>query len=307
MTVTNTTYQKYMFGAADDGERRTFQHNLFKADFVKRIEYLLKEYGLETKLETALANGKKLRILDLGCAEGLFLHDMAEVLEKKGLLKAAELIGIDRDVDMINLAEQLSTLSTPPRPYLNFYVHDVTEPLESSIELRYKGVAKFDFIFALSLVQHLPNARQHLEAIYRTLKPGGVLYLRDAVMEEGENGWISSHPILRPFGFALNSFVRSLNDGLDVSVEEANWLREIGAEQVQTIPVKYVIGGNTPHGMQMLRNSVMLVRNSGAALIAQGKFTPAQFDGIMNTLFKELTPESAGQQTWLETLARKAD
>lgn len=305
MSAGKTAYQEYMFGAVDDGDRRTFQHNIFKSNFVERINYLLDEYGLAQRLETARANGQKLRILDLGCAEGLFLHDVAEVLETRGLLSAAELIGIDREVNSIMLAEQLSKLSEPPRPYLNFYVHDATEPLEGSIGLRHKGIARFDFIFALSLIQHLPEAPRHLEAIYQTLKPGGVLYLRDAVMEEGERGWKSGHPVLAPFGAALNNFVRSLNNGLDVSVEEAGWLREIGAERVQAIPLVYPVGGKTPVGMQMLRNSVMLVRNTGASLIDQGKLSAGQFEKIMDTLFRELSPESMGQQTWMETFACK--
>jgi 2-polyprenyl-3-methyl-5-hydroxy-6-metoxy-1,4-benzoquinol methylase len=305
MSLDTTTYKEYLFGVADDGERRTIQHSIFRPDYISQIEKVLDEYGLATRLEEALKTGKKLRFLDLGCAEGMFLHDLAEVLERRGLLAAAELNGIDRDEATIELAEQFALASNPPRPYLTFYTYDLTQPLTGCRGLSRKGEARFDFISGISFMAHLSNSRNHLENFYQALKPGGVIFLRDTVLEEGGKGWISSHPVLIPFGYALNNFLRNLNNGLDISVEQARWLEELGAEKVEETHRAYPVGGTTQLGMRMLRNTVMLVRNSGASLTASKMLTQAQFDHMIDTLFRELGPDSRGQQSWIEVIARK--
>jgi hypothetical protein len=65
------------------------------------------------------------------------------------------------------------------------------------------------------------------------------------------------------------------------------------------------MGGQSVTGMQMLRRLVMLIRNSGPMLVSRGAMTQAQCDELMATLYRELTPEIRGQETWIDTLARK--
>jgi hypothetical protein len=103
----------------------------------------------------------------------------------------------------------------------------------------------------------------------------------------------------------FTGFLLSINKGAKVANEEAGWLREMGAADVTSFPVDFPMGGQSVTGMQMLRRLVMLIRNSGPMLVSRGAMTQAQFDELMATLYRELTPEIRGQETWIDTLARK--
>ena|SRR5438105_4647772 len=76
--------QQYIFSKSDDRERLSLQHATFKPNFVHILEQLLNEYGLaEQLLRQAAANpGERVgHVLEIGCGEGLYLHDVAEVFE----------------------------------------------------------------------------------------------------------------------------------------------------------------------------------------------------------------------------------
>jgi len=305
MSYSPEELQVYLFAAAEDGDRLVIQHNIFKAGFLKILEQVLEQYGLANRLEAARAAKTKLRILDIGCAEGLYLHDVAEVLEARGLLEAAQFNGIDLNVGAISTAEEFCQQSNPPRPYLNFYVHDASMPLEDCLGLRQEGKTEFDFIYLNATLEHLHNARQHLARFYQALKPGGVIYLWDAVTEESEEGWQAPHPLLTPLAHQFNRLIMEANQGLMVCRETAGWLTEMGAEQVQATNLAQPIGGTTPGGRQMLRNSVMMVRNGLPQMVSRGIMSQAQADELMATLHRDLSPASSGYQSWVSTLARK--
>lgn len=300
-------FREYIFEASHDRERLVLQHEINKPSVSRIMERVLDEYGLAERLQTAKTNGTKLRVLDVGCGEGLFLHDLAELLETRGLLDAATLIGIDIDMAAIDTAHEFRVLTKPPRPYLNFYVHDVTRPLEECPELRSveDGQTQFDFIFAIFVTEHLPEARQQVEKLYHALKPGGIIYLRDFLLDEGENGWTSVHPAITPLNRAYCNYLLNLNKGTIVAREQANWLKEVGASQVQALPDLLLVRGDTEFGRKQLRNVVMITRNSGPQLISRGAMTQAEFEQLMNLLFQELGPHSRGQVTHIDTLARK--
>lgn len=309
MSVLNVAYKSYIFAEVDDRQRLMVQHEAFQPGFMALMEQVLDEYGLAGRLAAAKRSGDRVRILDLGCAEGLFLHDLAAVLEKRGLLEAAELNGIDIDRIAIATAEDFSKASRPPRPYLNFFVHDATQPLTDCIALRRNGLAQFDFIYALDTTVHLPNARQHIERLYSSLKPGGVIYLHSAVMEETPQpyGWTCLHPLLDSYSRALFATIAAINPGISVAAEQAAWLVALGAQQVQSEPDLVEIGGETKRGMDMMRNGIMLLRNVAPVLIAQGVISRPQFEFMMATLYRELNRASRAYITYFDTLARRPE
>lgn len=297
------TYRNYIFAKSDDGRRMFVDHELFQARFSCFVEQILNEYGLETALKTALTNHSKVHILDFGCGEGLYLHDVAAVLEARGLLAAADLNGIDLNEVSIATAEAFSQIATPPRPYLNFYLHNGLKPLEECAGLRSHNATRFDFIFAHQVIEYLPKARSVVERLYQSLKPGGSLFLRSLVLEQSERGWTSWHPsVSQIFGLSVS---RTANPGIEVAYEQAEWLRQIGAAQVQQIVDAQIVGGQTKAGMQLLRACTMAIRNMKPYLASTGKLTEAQFDKAFDDLFQNTGPKLQGKMTFVDTLARK--
>ncbi len=300
-----TTFQEYVFGEVDDTARLTLQHTIFKPSFISAVDTILDKYGLANRLQLALSSGHKIRILDAGCGEGLYLYDLAEILHKRNLLAAADLNGIDVDTKAIVNADQLGGVLNLPYPSPNFYVWDVTQPLDDCLGLRQEGEVTFDLIFGISLMTHLSGAREYLEKLYSFLKPGGIIYLRDVELDIEVAASRTPHPALLPFSLMLINLLLGINKGIKVSQEQAGWLKEMGADEVEAYPVNFQIGGESTTGMQMLRRLVMLFRNTAPMLISRGFMTQAQFDQTMATVYRELSPASQGQETWIDTLARK--
>jgi SAM-dependent methyltransferase len=304
-------YSAYIFGATDDRERLMVQHTCFQSGFLQIFQQeLLPNYGLMVRLEAAKTNGQKVRILDIGCGEGLFLHDIASILETSGFLEVVEFYGFDRNVEAIATAEAYSKISNPPRPNFNFYVWDATRPLEECEALRLdfgSGVPlTFDFIYATMVMEHIPNLYEHLKRYYlESLKSGGVLYLRDAVVGEGPSGWLVPHPAMQPvFSFGAEHLL-AVNEGIEITEYMSVWLKEWGATQVVARPDVLPIGGSSQLGLNVLRNMLMIFRNIGPLLVKLGRLSQAQYEEALQILNRELGPHLQGQWTLVDTLARK--
>jgi 2-polyprenyl-3-methyl-5-hydroxy-6-metoxy-1,4-benzoquinol methylase len=292
--------------AVSDIKRLESVHQLYQPVFLKVVRKVLNTYGLGENLKQAKATGQKVHILDVGCAEGLYLHDVAQVLEEQQLLEAADLLGIDIDPNAIAVAEEYSRLSRPPRPYLHFYVHDATQPFEDAMAFKAFGHTRFDFIYCIYTLELLPNARQQLERLYNALNPGGTIYLHSQAIKKGPEGWLSPHPSLEIFDQWMFDNIASINPGLDVSYQAADWLSEMGAIQLSSRPVTLHFGGDTDQGRKFLRHAILFIRNSLApAMIEKGVLTQNQFDNLWATFSKELGPHLQGQTTLVNTFARK--
>jgi len=306
MSITKTQYRDYIMGMVDDRQRQERAHRHLKAGFVRAVQQVLDEYELVEQLKAAKSGERlRLKILDVGCGEGLYLHDLAEVLEERDLLQAGTFYGTDINQGMIETAIEYARLSKPPRPYLNFYVHDIRQPFETQGGLFVDRQPYFDFIFARSVLSFLPHSQENLTRLYAALAPGGVLYLRDIVWQQGEEGWLSPHPALTPIlemGFGL---LEALNYGVQVASATADWLRQTGASLVQAIPDRMVLGGTSKPGMENLGDYVMSIRNAFPVHIAAGRLSQAEADRLMSMLYRELGPQCQGQQLYIETLARK--
>ena len=303
--VTTEWFRQNLFSQADDRERQSVQHQAFKPSFVAAFEHILQDYDLAQQFGTAKLIGEKLNVLEIGCGEGLYLHDIAAAIETHGLIKAVNLIGIDVKVAAISTAEEFCKLSNPPRPYLNFLVEDFARPLDEATSLRMIGGNVFDFIYGLLKLENLPDPRQHLLNWYGALRPGGSLYMRTMVTHKGSDGWLSIHPALEKLGQIGMNFVVASHDGADLPVETSTWLKEAGAEQVETRLVILPTGGNTQIGVLMARNSLMIVRNMAPLLIKKGLITQQYFEEVMASLYQNASPNMVGQMAFVDISARK--
>jgi SAM-dependent methyltransferase len=304
---TQTEYLTYILADVNDSDRLAVQHSCFKPSFMQTLQHILTHYGLGDRLQAGLTQAAKISILDVGCGEGLQLHDVAALLDSRGELAAATFYGIDNNVQAIATAEGFSKVSKPPRPYLNFYVHDVMQPLVDCLGLRMDmdGTPTFDLIYVSMLLEHLPGVSQLLTKFYSYLKPGGLLYIRDTVLLGAAEFNQMVHPALIPFHQAIKDHAARLNKGQDVALETANWLRLLEPQQVEALPIRIPIGGTSEIGKMMLRNTILALRVGLPLFVKFGVIGAEQGEQMMATMFRELGPHLEGYLTLIDTIAQK--
>jgi SAM-dependent methyltransferase len=304
----NLNLAQFRFEELDSQERTIIGYKTVRTAFLQTVEQILdsKEYQFAARLKEAAGAGKKLRVMDIGCSEGLFLHELAAILEARRLLGAVELNGLDDNPVAIETAESYALVSTPPRPYLHFYLHDATLPFEECLELRHEAKLDYDLLLVLAVLELLPDAKTHLARFYNSLKPGGIIYLRLTVTRYGEDGTILPHPLLEPFGQTIMRALGQVNPGVEVAFQVEDWLRELGASQIKVNELKIPIGGTSEVGRQCFRLFLYLIKNTASLMIRSGQMTQTKYDQIMQTVYQELTPEAHGQIINFQVLAKKS-
>jgi 2-polyprenyl-3-methyl-5-hydroxy-6-metoxy-1,4-benzoquinol methylase len=323
---TTQTYQEYVLSGTNDRDRLMIQHDIYKPAVVNVFQQILLEYGLLHKLQQAKAlkmagmvNYPKVRILDFGCGEGLYLYDLADLLEAHDLIDVVELIGVDMDSTAISTAIEFCKISEPPRPYIKFVNRDLLLPFQGEAVTANTNTTTttYDFIFAILVVEHLAEAQHQVQRIYQhLLKPDGVIFLRDTIVQlapfgtKAEDqakieGWTLPHPAMYPIYQQMTGFLRGKNPGIEIATASAQWFKELGATEVTAQRSYVVSGGSTAEGMGMLRNLVMGIRNGAPFLISRGLLSQAQYDETMRELFADLNAYSQGYIIPIDTVAHK--
>ena len=308
MPTTQKTLSNYLFGEVSDQERLGFQHKSLQPVVTPVFEQMLDQYGLGQKLAAAKTAGQHEVMFDIGCGEGLYLHDLAALLEQRDYVSGADLNGLDLNPTVLEIAEEFKLVSKPPRPYLNFYLHDLLQPFESNTSLNWQSKTRdFALIYAIFVIEHLPNPRQHVLDLYERLEPGGFMYLLDCIYKEGEDGWIAPHRITVPLFEVITKMMLRISDGIQVGVEQGNWLREAGANVLEQKSYCLEASSKNEHTLATMRNYLHLSLNASASLVAKGMYSQEQAENIQATLFKELSLSSVGQLTVWSTLVQKPE
>ncbi|MEI6673572.1 MAG: class I SAM-dependent methyltransferase [Verrucomicrobiota bacterium] len=113
------------------------------------------------------------RVVGIDCdviAQGFDVRSYATMLKTNGLRRTAKtiirkMLGVDR-CHRLELTRRLGVLTLPRLPVLQMDACQMDFPDES-----------FDVIYCNSVFHHLPQPETALNAISRTLKPGGVAYI----------------------------------------------------------------------------------------------------------------------------------
>ena len=296
--------QEYLYKVIDEDQRNQLQHLVLRPTIEKVLAAMLENYGLRPRLEAAKASGSQVLILEAGSGSGNFLRDFADLLQTQGLLAAADINGLDIDIGYLGQAEELNR-QNPAWANIHYYHHNITVPLEQNMSLSMEKKLQLDCICATVLLQYLPNARQHLERLYDYLKPGGIIYMCDSYMAyEGAKAWQAPNPTIEQFGIIATKLVRDMNGGKIIAEETAGWLREMGAEQVQSIDDLIEADGCNPRSIEALRYYISIVRAVSPLLLKLGLINQAQYDAFLSSVF-EINKASKARLPFIHTIARK--
>ena len=154
-----------------------------------------------------LSKGSADNILEIGCGQGAGARIIYD------LFSPQRYVGIDLDPRMIERAERKSGAL----PGATFIEGDVTN-------LEFQN-ATFDLVVDFGIVHHVPNWRDALAEVHRTLRPGGEFLFEDLPVETWERGIgipfkrIADHPYDEMF--RKQEFVDELQAlGFDVETHE---------------------------------------------------------------------------------------
>jgi ubiquinone/menaquinone biosynthesis C-methylase UbiE len=103
-----------------------------------------------------------MRVLDLGCGGGAVTLKIAALVGAEG-----EVVGIDLAPSILRLAQQEADGSKLPVTFRHLDAEELDE------------VAVYDFAYSRYLLSHLRQPERALEAMVRTLRPGGLLAVED--------------------------------------------------------------------------------------------------------------------------------
>lgn len=131
---------------------------------------------------------KKTEILDIGCAEGLFLKRLGEKIDSK------HLYGVD--------------ISEKAIDHLNTYYNNISGYVEDFHNLSFSNKS-FDIITCNHTLEHSPNPEQVLSEIYRLLKKNGIVLIEVPIEgKEKEVGKGGGHYC----SFTDDSFIELVNE-----------------------------------------------------------------------------------------------
>jgi len=147
-------------------------------EFRRLEEQALFFWRRERELLRAAGLSPTMRVLDVGCGQGVIADRIARELVPDG-----EVVGVEPDPDLRRVGEALAT-QNPRLTVIPGDIYNLDLPADS-----------FDFAYARLVFQHLEKPVEALRQIHRVLRPGGI-----AVIPDVDNGWLTLQP--EPPGFS---------------------------------------------------------------------------------------------------------
>lgn len=163
------------------------------------LYYFHRMFGIAKLLDMS-GNGKKGRILELGCGVGITTGFIASKFRE------AKIVAIDYE-SQIELARKSKL------PNVRFLAGVATK-------LQFKG-NYFDAVFESFAFHHIPDYEKAIEEAYRVLKPGGKFWIIDFALKS-----LPFHRLVafEPVHFTKDGFVRKLKNKGFVVTKDAGCL-----------------------------------------------------------------------------------
>lgn len=183
--------------------------------------------------EALLLSGLKpgARVLDAGCGPGGITQLIAELVGASG-----QVVGLDLSEERLAEARRLN-----PHPHVSFVRSDVRRMDVPD--------ASFDYTWCQYVLQYLPDWRETLTGLTRTLRPGGKL-----VISEFDGFGLLNWPFPEALHAWCQRFIDALLSatGFDIHIGRKVFteMRRLGLTQVRThLLPQYVIGGEASEVM----------------------------------------------------------
>src|SRR5437868_3691817 len=120
----DTSTRTYLYSVVNEEQRNVLQHNAIRPTVFKLLAEILENYGLRQRLEAALQSNSQVQILEAGSGSGSFLRDFADFLNEQHLLEAANLNGVDLNLEYVISAEKQNHQKSAWAK-INYYQHDI--------------------------------------------------------------------------------------------------------------------------------------------------------------------------------------
>jgi len=127
----------------DESQKQNFYYKYRYSKILAGLEYVL-----------SFCKGDKLKVLDIGCADGHILNWFRKVRTHD-----VETYGVDLNEDAIRKARSQG--------------HTVYAGRFEDVEI---PEGQFDFVWASHVIEHVPDPKAFTEKVYRLLKPGGIFW-----------------------------------------------------------------------------------------------------------------------------------
>ncbi len=153
-------------------------------------------------------------LLDVGCGPGTITVDLA------ALVAPGRVVGIDRSADVVDDADALAHMRE---------ASNLTVSTGDVYTLELDGAA-FDVVHAHQVLQHLSDPVAALREMRRTLRPGGLVAVRDA--DYGAFVWSPEDPLLTRWVELYHQVTARNRAEADAGRHLPGWVRAAGFEDL---------------------------------------------------------------------------
>ena len=295
MTTENTASPGYILESQSytDRERLMILHECMRGGRDEALADAERDYGL--------GKGGRVRMLDVGSGEALYLFELAR--EKR--YPSFEGWGIDRDAEAMETARSFADLAAIDG--LHFAAHDANQPFTEIAGLfGADGTQLFDVTMAVFVLMHIRDHAKTMKYMYEATKPGGVIIAMDT--PSAAEAWQHPHPSLTAVMEPTMALVRMSAGGVSVADNHKTLLREAGFVDIRTQSKMMPLGGPTPLGKKSLEAVLMGAKNARSAVVDRFKMAKGdEYDEHLRRMWHETTPAMVGAIHVRVTLARKPD
>lgn len=276
------THSNYFFERnADDRQRLAQQFTLLREDFNLWFDQALRLGRLPADPRQA-----DWPVLDAGCGEGQYAHEIARRYPH------AHLTGFDADPAAVAAA----AAAAPAGARTRFAVHDARQPLPA--DLTPEG--GFRAAVAWMVLLYLPDKHAALAHLAAALTPGGVLMLGNVPDEP----LLLDHPDARAILDTGRAALEQLGmTGLEHTLEPL--LHQAGFTDITTAVLRYPVGGATSNGHRWYAYALSSLAAGRQLLNHVNLMNRAEYDQHLRALANAPMLGQTGEARFLVTLARR--